>query len=208
MKKSMKWIIFAVILILIVNAIFLFRLTGYTIRNGSNLSEIKDQIQQGLIDNLSEEQPDTFSNAEIKEENHIEDYSFPELNEYDSWSGYGCEGSGCDNEFEKEPNSCDYGYLNEYKCDGQILRRKWQRSDCSFTWFYDKYCDYGCSGGRCIEEPYQEEPEQQEGIAKSIEEEKTCEWGYSGKQRCNGKVIEKEWISSNCSSQWFYYLKC
>lgn len=44
-------------------------------------------------------------------------------------------------------------------------------------------------------------------IEEESEEEK-CDLGYSGEQRCNEKTIEKEWVSSDCSSQWFYYLKC
>jgi len=43
---------------------------------------------------------------------------------------------------------------------------------------------------------------------KKADEEETCNYGYSGKYRCNGNGIEAEWLSSDCSSRWFYYFTC
>lgn len=62
---------------------------------------------------------------------------------------------------EKQEKECKWGYTDEYKCDGKIIRRKWMSSDCSSEWFYYLTCYYGCENGKCIDKPIQEEPEEQ-----------------------------------------------
>lgn len=47
-----------------------------------------------------------------------------------------------------------------------------------------------------------------EQIPEQQTQEERCDWGYSGKQRCDGKTIETEWVSSDCSSTWLYSLEC
>lgn len=57
----------------------------------------------------------------------------------------------------EEEEECDWGYVNDYKCDGEKILKKWVRSDCSFEWFYDSTCSYKCKDGECVDEPIQEE---------------------------------------------------
>jgi len=60
----------------------------------------------------------------------------------------------------QEEEKCDWGYSDEYQCDGKVIRTKWISSDCSFDWFYYLTCDYGCENGECIDKPAQETQEQ------------------------------------------------
>ena len=47
-----------------------------------------------------------------------------------------------------------------------------------------------------------------ESSSSKTSEEETCDYGFSDKKRCDGKVIEHEWISSDCSSSWSYIYEC
>jgi len=165
-------------------------------------------------------------------------------------------------EQNQEEKTCEVGYLEEYKCDGNNIQQKYQYSNCSFIWLHNYHCEFGCEDAKCkpcfdsdagkdyyvkgyidfgyngkyydkcyewdkdllaeqycnsAEHPATEtircpygcsdgkcnlEPEEQQN------QEEKCDWGYSSERRCDGKIIEKEWINSDCSSQWFYYLKC
>ncbi|MEM5879324.1 MAG: hypothetical protein QXU74_02415 [Candidatus Aenigmatarchaeota archaeon] len=51
---------------------------------------------------------------------------------------------------------CEEKYLNEYRCSGSWVQRKYQYSDCSTSWVNWEYCSYGCSAGSCL--PRYEEP--------------------------------------------------
>jgi|GEM_PF-2911990 len=41
-------------------------------------------------------------------------------------------------------NPCTSRYLDGYRCDGDVLQRKYKYSDCSTTWKDWEYCSYGC----------------------------------------------------------------
>jgi hypothetical protein len=45
---------------------------------------------------------------------------------------------------------CQNKYLNEYRCSGSWLQRKYQYTDCSTIWVNSEYCSSGCSGSSCI----------------------------------------------------------
>lgn len=66
-------------------------------------------------------------------------------------SGYTCQAGYCVKTIECEPR-----YLNEYRCSGSWVQRKYQYSDCSTSWVNWEYCAYGCSDGSCLPKP--EEP--------------------------------------------------
>ncbi len=98
-------------------------------------------------------------------------------------------------EQNQEEEKCDGGYSGKRRCDGKVIEKEWISSDCSSKWFYYLKCYYDCKDGGCIDKPAQEP-------------EETCNYGYSGKYRCNGKEIEAEWVRSDCSSRWFYHFEC
>jgi hypothetical protein len=45
---------------------------------------------------------------------------------------------------------CQAKYMEEYRCSGNWVQRKYQYSDCSTAWVNSEYCSSGCSGGACI----------------------------------------------------------
>ncbi len=51
---------------------------------------------------------------------------------------------------QDQEERCDWGYSDEYKCDGNVIQRKWISSDCSFDWIDNYHCLYGCGNGECI----------------------------------------------------------
>ena len=48
-----------------------------------------------------------------------------------------------------EDYTCERGYLDNYKCDGDWLQREYQYEDCSTKWKDYERCRYGCSSGEC-----------------------------------------------------------
>ncbi|MEM5766132.1 MAG: hypothetical protein QW423_00620 [Candidatus Aenigmatarchaeota archaeon] len=49
----------------------------------------------------------------------------------------------------RPPSNCESKYLNEFRCSGSWLQRKYLYSDCSTSWVDWEYCSYGCLNGRC-----------------------------------------------------------
>jgi len=45
---------------------------------------------------------------------------------------------------------CQNKYLNEYRCSGSWLQRKYQYTNCDTIWVNSEYCSSGCSGSSCI----------------------------------------------------------
>lgn len=100
-----------------------------------------------------------------------------------------------DDYYEKEPPtspSCKSGYINEYRCSGNNIQKKYQYSDCSFTWVHDWHCIYGCENAACLPEP---------------EEGETCtsEWkcfddNTKGYQSSNCSWSDIETCSYGCSN--------
>jgi len=39
-------------------------------------------------------------------------------------------------------------------------------------------------------------------------EEERCDYGYSDEYKCDRDKIKREWVSSDCSSRWFYFDWC
>ncbi|MEM5772925.1 MAG: hypothetical protein QXL86_01725 [Candidatus Aenigmatarchaeota archaeon] len=74
-------------------------------------------------------------------------------------SGYTCQAGYCvktTTTTTLPPPTCQAGYLNEYRCSGNRVQRKYLYSDCSTSWINWEYCSYGCSSGACLPKP--EEP--------------------------------------------------
>ena len=132
---------------------------------------------------------------------------------------------------------CYQGYLDEYKCDGNEVKVKYQRSDCSYSWFHYDSCYYGCKYGECIEYHkrdykkydrdydrydkydrryfwdddryyWEDDKEYDKTYYKKDRDREKCDWGYTGEKRCDGKTIQKKWIRLDCESTWHDYLKC
>lgn len=94
----------------------------------------------------------------------------------------------------QEVKKCEWGYTDEYKCDGKKILQKWMNSDCSFEWFYYLTCYYGCETGECKEKPE--------------EETKICNYGYLEEYKCDGDDIQKKYQHSNCSFSWVFNELC
>ena len=62
---------------------------------------------------------------------------------------YGCENGECKEKPEEETKSCNYGYLEEYKCNDDDIQKKYQHSNCSFSWVFNELCSYGCENANC-----------------------------------------------------------
>ncbi len=108
---------------------------------------------------------------------------------------YGCEDGGCIDkpvQDQEETEICEVGYLEEYKCNDKWRQRKWQYLLCSTEWKNFEYCSYGCNNSKCNSKP----------------EEKKCDYGYIDEYNCDGNTIERKWINSDCSFQWFYFKSC
>jgi len=48
--------------------------------------------------------------------------------------------------------SCTPSYVDEYRCDGNVLQQKYISSSCVETWRFETGCLYGCLDGRCLPE--------------------------------------------------------
>jgi len=114
---------------------------------------------------------------------------------------YGCSDGKCNLKTEEQQNQetekCDWGYSDEYKCDGKVIKRKWINSNCSFDWFYSESCDYSCENGGCKDKPVQES----EGT-------ETCEVGYLEDYKCNNNWRQRKWQSLFCSTEWKNFEYC
>jgi hypothetical protein len=105
----------------------------------------------------------------------------------DCASGYTCQAGHCV-KVTTLP-SCTPGYLDEYRCLGNWVQRKYQYSDCSTSWINWEYCDYGCSSGSCISLP-------------------VCEEGYLDNFRCLDNWVQREYRYSDCSTSWINWEYC
>ncbi|MBI5390095.1 thermonuclease family protein [Candidatus Woesearchaeota archaeon] len=84
--------------------------------------------------------------------------------------------------------SCQFKPIDDYRCSGNSLERKYQSSDCSFTWHYDSSCDYGCENSKC-----------------NI---RSCQPTYVNEYLCSGSTLQKKYISSDCKITWVYDSYC
>lgn len=50
---------------------------------------------------------------------------------------------------EEEP-TCEAKYLEEYKCSGDWLMRKYQNANCTTNWKFYQLCDYRCENSKCL----------------------------------------------------------
>jgi micrococcal nuclease len=50
---------------------------------------------------------------------------------------------------EKPRKRCELGYQDEYKCFDDELKQKYQNSDCTYDWFFEDLCYYGCQNKKC-----------------------------------------------------------
>ncbi len=102
------------------------------------------------------------------------EYSYTELTEYTCEDPRGIEGQNicdhtnkrilvCDDgDWEESdliyeytclmPGTCRTGYLDSYRCNGDVLQRERQADDCSTEWIIYSECEYGCSSGACMTE--------------------------------------------------------
>jgi hypothetical protein len=67
-------------------------------------------------------------------------------------SGYSCQSGYCVKVTTTTtiPPSCTPRYLDEYSCYDNWRQRKYLNSDCTTSWVFYEYCDYGCSAGECL----------------------------------------------------------
>ncbi len=150
MEKRIKWIIFGVILILVINSIFLFKITGNPTKDLSKLSESEDSASNDLISSNPEDDSEALQIPEqegnsnsIDEPDKIENVCYDSDKDKDYYTkGYISHSDGA-----KEYDKCDtenVGYEDfviEFYCisdgNGQINYK----------------CPYGCSNGACNPKP-------------------------------------------------------
>ncbi|MEM5836673.1 MAG: hypothetical protein QW058_02910 [Candidatus Aenigmatarchaeota archaeon] len=101
-------------------------------------------------------------------------------------SSYTCEAGYCVKTTTTLP--CPQTYLDEFRCYGNWVQRKYLYSDCSTTWVNWEYCSYGCSNAACIEA--------------------FCKEGYLDNFRCKGNWIQREYRYSDCSTAWLNWKYC
>jgi len=51
-------------------------------------------------------------------------------------------------------DDCTSRYLNDYRCDGDVVQRKYRYSDCETEWRDWEVCDYDCYQGKCTSNRY------------------------------------------------------
>lgn len=98
-------------------------------------------------------------------------------------SGYTCQAGYCIKVTTTTLPTCSPRYLDEFKCYGNWVQRKYLFSDCSTAWVNWEYCIYGCSEGACSWVP-------------------KCKEGYLDNFRCNGNWVQREYMYSDCSTSW------
>lgn len=100
---------------------------------------------------------------------------------------------------------CTSGYLNEYKCEGNFRHRKYQFSDCSVSWFYEEYCEYGCSNGLCLSKNVTTSTATQENISTPTTTQTIKGCRYTDGSYCNKNCC----ITGDvCESQNYSYRTC
>jgi hypothetical protein len=103
-------------------------------------------------------------------------------------SGYSCEAGHCVE--ITLPPSCNPGYLDEYRCYNNWRQKKYLNSDCSTSWVFYEYCDYGCSAGSCLPPT------------------PTCNARYLDEYRCSGNWVQRKYLHSDCSTSWIDWEYC
>lgn len=89
-----------------------------------------------------------------------------------------------------EPERCTTGYLDEYNCEGDYLKRKWQNSRCDSILRYFQYCKYGCSDGKCKTKLSQ------------------CTEKYLYDYRCHGSNSQRLYQNTDCTTYYREYEIC
>ncbi|MCS7105884.1 MAG: PEGA domain-containing protein [Candidatus Aenigmarchaeota archaeon] len=51
---------------------------------------------------------------------------------------------------KEDKPKCTARFLDAFKCEGKWKLQLYQYSDCSVSWGYVKYCEYGCERGECL----------------------------------------------------------
>jgi hypothetical protein len=82
--------------------------------------------------------------------------------------------SGC------PPHGCQPKYLDQYQCRGSWVQRLYRYSNCETEWEDWEYCEYGCSGGECIE----------------------CQPKYLDQYRCKDSWVQRLYRYSSCDIEW------
>ncbi|MEM5853306.1 MAG: PEGA domain-containing protein [Candidatus Aenigmatarchaeota archaeon] len=96
--------------------------------------------------------------------------------------GYTCDSGVC-----VKISTCVPQFLDDYRCYGNWLQRKYLYNDCSTEWVNWKYCEYGCYNGACLP---------------------GCEEGYLNNFRCYGNWLQREYRYSDCSVEWINWKYC
>lgn len=163
-KEHKFWSI--IIILFIISFVF-----AYFLSQNSEQSSLTGKFIDGNIQNTSE-QEENFLSYPSKENSQINEQT--------------------NNNYIQEEESCEYKYLDEYRCNGESVERKRQNFDCSTDWIYGWKCYYGCKDGECIDKP----------------EEETCEVKYLDEYKCEGDSVQQKYQYSDCSFGWFYYKTC
>ncbi len=196
-KAQIKLLIFFVILLILLINVSLFSL----IPNNS-----KSKISGLPIYENSVNEEGYNSPRLGPEDEEIEEEEYPiELGPEDDGS-YTSHESDKDyernDENDEEKNTCEVGYLEEYRCNGVWKQRKWQYLSCNTEWKNYEYCYYGCSNNGCNSEPEEEEENEEDEI------EETCNSGYLEEYQCFDDTLKRKYQYSDCDYYWFFYEYC
>jgi hypothetical protein len=55
---------------------------------------------------------------------------------------------------DDDDDDCTSRYLNDYRCDGDVVQRKYRYSDCDTAWRDWEDCEYDCYRGYCTDDYY------------------------------------------------------
>jgi hypothetical protein len=107
-------------------------------------------------------------------------------------SGYSCQSGYCVKVTTTTtiPPSCTPRYLDEYRCYDNWRQRKYLNSDCTTSWVFYEYCDYGCSGGECLPPT------------------PSCTPKYLDEFRCSGNWVQRKYVYSDCFTSWIDWKYC
>lgn len=116
---------------------------------------LREQQRQEYEEQLRQQQSDDYYQQQMQEEQqrqYEQEQYEEELRRQQDYQKQLEQESQQEEEIRQQAlPSCQSGYLNEYKCSGNNIQKKYQYSDCSFTWVHNYYCAYGCDNGNCKE---------------------------------------------------------
>ncbi len=120
MKRNIKYLITCLVILTILFISISLRPTGHVVKQNNN-----SLASRSLVDNDTIANQDKSKQAEIQRQKEQIQIG------------------------QEEKKTCEVGYLDEYRCDGNNIQRKYQHSNCSFSWVFNELCSYGCENAKC-----------------------------------------------------------